>query len=228
LKEKLLLIAENISHAFSGSPPLFENLNLSLSPSESIAIIGVSGSGKSTLLHILSGTIEPNSGTVSHFQNNFWKQKKRDREAIRRKDIGVIFQFHYLFKGFTALENLQVASLLAGEEIDMDLLEKFGISHLTDHKVTQLSGGEQQRVSIARVLTKRPKMIFADELTGNLDRETASNVMNTLFQYIKKERAGMVLVTHDENLASKCDRVFKLSNGEFTEVESFQNTSTGA
>jgi putative ABC transport system ATP-binding protein len=213
-----MLVAKNLSHSFSGTPPLFSNLNLELKPSQTLAIIGVSGSGKSTLLHILSGTTEPNSGTVSHFGKEFWGRKQKERESLLRKDIGVIFQFHYLFKGFTTLENLEVASILSGEKIDMELLDKFGISNLLNHKITTLSGGEQQRVSIARVLTKKPKIIFADELTGNLDKNTAKSVMETLFEYVEKNSAGMVIVTHDEELANRCDRVFRLSDGNFLEI----------
>jgi putative ABC transport system ATP-binding protein len=211
----ILLESKNLSHSFDNQNPLFNNINISVKESEAVSIIGVSGSGKSTLLHILSGTIKPQNGSVFHFNKEFWKHKQKDRELIRRNDIGLIFQFHYLFKGFSVRENLEVASLLSGEKLDFSILENFGIAHLLEKKVTQLSGGEQQRVSIARVLTKKPKIIFADELTGNLDKQTANIVMTTLFDYIKTAKASLVLVTHDEDLASQCDRIFQLKDGNF-------------
>ncbi len=213
----MLLEAKEISHSFNY--PLFDSLNFYLNESESVAIIGVSGSGKSTLLNILAGVIEPNHGTVSHFGRDFKSLKESEREEIRRKDLGIIFQSHYLFRGFTGRENLEVASILSGEPIDMEMLKSFNIDSVIEQKVTQLSGGQQQRLSIARVLTKKPKIIFADEPTGNLDQESASHVMENLFNYVKSKKAGVVLVTHDEKLAGKCDRVFRLENGLFTLVE---------
>jgi putative ABC transport system ATP-binding protein len=212
----VLLEGKNISHSFKDQDKLFDNIDISIHKGESIAIIGVSGSGKSTLLHILSGTIKPEHGTIYHFGNEFWKLKQKNRELIRRNEIGIIFQFHYLFKGFSVFENLQVASILSGESIDQHLLESFGISHLLNQKVTQLSGGEQQRVSIARVLTKKPKIIFADELTGNLDKKTASLVMDTLFKYVEEYQSALVIVTHDEELAMRCNNVYQLKNGLFS------------
>lgn len=196
---QLLLEAKNLSHSFSY--PLFEGVNLDLNRGESIAIIGRSGSGKSTLLHILAGLLKPDNGTI-----------KQSHKSLRN-DIGIVFQAHYLFRGFSALENLQVASLLSEKEIDNKLLKSLKIDDLMSQKVTELSGGQQQRISVARVLTKEPKIIFADEPTGNLDSETANDVMNTLLSYIDKNSAGMVLVTHDIELAHRCNRVYQLENG---------------
>jgi len=208
-----MLIAQNISHSFNYQ--LFENINLQIKPAETISIIGVSGSGKSTLLNILAGIIKPENGTVSHFGKDFDSRDNSDKENFRRKDIGIIFQSHYLFKGFTAKENLEVASILSGQKLDFELLEKFGIASILEQKVTQLSGGQQQRVSIARVLTKKPKIIFADEPTGNLDKKSASEIMNIIFDYVKTEKAILVLVTHDEKLAFQCDKIFRLENNIF-------------
>jgi putative ABC transport system ATP-binding protein len=180
-------------------------VNLDLNEGESIAIIGRSGSGKSTLLHILSGLLKPNSGTVQQTHSSL------------RNDIGIVFQAHYLFRGFSALENLQVASLLSDREIDSELLQNLKIEDLMSQKVTELSGGQQQRISVGRVLTKEPKIIFADEPTGNLDSETARDVMDTLLNYIEKNSAGLLLVTHDVELAHRCNRVYRLENGELLE-----------
>lgn len=196
-----------------------KNISVDIPLNKITSIIGVSGSGKSTLLNILAGILQPKTGKVLHFHRDFESRSDLEKENFRRKDIGIIFQSHYLFKGFTTRENLEVASILSGQEIDLELLSSFGIDKLLNQKVTELSGGQQQRVSIARVLTKKPKIIFADEPTGNLDTKSASNVMDIIFQYLEDERAGMILVTHDEKLAFKCDKVFRLENEQFLEVE---------
>ncbi|WP_281952028.1 ABC transporter ATP-binding protein [Nitrosophilus kaiyonis] len=206
-----LLKAINISHSFDY--PLFNNVNLTLNENDSIAVVGVSGSGKSTLLHILSTLLKPNSGEVYLFGKEIYSIKPKEVLKIRREKIGIIFQSHYLFKGFSAYENIMVASLLAKEKIDEEIIKKFKIEKVINKKVTELSGGEQQRVSIARVLTKKPKIIFADEPTGNLDKKTANEVMDKVFEYIKEENAALFLVTHDLELAKRCNRVYRLENG---------------
>lgn len=205
-----LLEATHLSHRFDY--PLFDDISVRLEAGESIAIIGVSGSGKSTLLHILSTLLRPDAGEVRLFGRPIESLKNRDLVALRRDDLGMIFQSHYLFKGFSAYENLEVAALLAEEAIDPALLEQLGIDQVIGQKVTELSGGQQQRVSIARVLTKRPRIIFADEPTGNLDRATALEVTTIFDAYLKRENGGMVLVTHDEALAHRCDRVYRLES----------------
>jgi len=211
-----LLSATGISHSFDTE--LFSNVNFTLTPAESAAIVGRSGSGKSTLLHIFSTFIEPNIGKVLLFNTDIYSLKDRDIEALRRYDIGIIFQFHYLFKGMSAMENIEVATMLSGSHIEDALLEKLEIKELMDQKIGELSGGQQQRVSIARVLSKKPRIIFADEPTGNLDKETAELVMNVLFDYIKETGAGLVLVTHDESMASRCDTQYRLEDKALKEI----------
>jgi putative ABC transport system ATP-binding protein len=211
-----LLSATGISHSFDTE--LFSNVNFTLTPAESAAIVGRSGSGKSTLLHIFSTFIEPNVGKVSLFNTDIYSLKDRDIEALRRYDIGIIFQFHYLFKGMSAMENIEVATMLSGSHIEDALLEKLEIKELMDQKIGELSGGQQQRVSIARVLSKKPRIIFADEPTGNLDKETAELVMDVLFDYIKETGAGLVLVTHDESMASRCDTQYRLEDKALKEI----------
>ncbi len=215
--ETTLLEAKNLSHEFDYK--LFENINLTLEKKESIAIIGMSGSGKSTLLNILSSLLEPKSGEILFNNEEIYSVKKNRLLNIRRKDFGIIFQAHYLFRGFSANDNLQIATLLSGNSIDKDLLKKLNIDFVINQGVGELSGGQQQRLSIARVLTKKPKIIFADEPTGNLDKETANIVMNTLHEYIKNNDAGMILVTHENELAMKCDKVYKLENLELKELK---------
>ncbi|QOR61625.1 ABC transporter ATP-binding protein [Sulfurovum sp. ST-21] len=203
-----LLKAEQISHGFDTQ--LFENIDFSLASTQSAAIVGRSGSGKSTLLHIFSTFIKPNGGEVFLFGEEIYAQPEKAIEALRRYDIGIIFQFHYLFKGMSALENIEVATMLSGETIDEGLLRKLGIDEVMEHKIGDLSGGQQQRVSIARVLSKKPRIIFADEPTGNLDNETAVLVMDVLMDYIRSNDAALLLVTHDESMANRCDTVYRL------------------
>ncbi len=212
-----ILKATDIAHHFDY--PLFCDVNLSLDTSESLAIIGVSGSGKSTLLHILSSLLQPKEGEVELFGKKIYDLKSKELIALRRHDIGLIYQAHYLLKGFSAKENLEVASILASKEIDTELLERLGVAHVIDQKVTELSGGQQQRISIARVLTKKPRLIFADEPTGNLDTQTASDVMALFYDYIKETQSSMVLVTHDEQLAYECDHVYRLENQKLNKVK---------
>lgn len=212
-----LLSAKNLSHTFEYE--LFRDVNLDLEAKESIAIIGISGSGKSTLLHILSTLLVPNGGSISLFGSDVKSMNKKKLSDMKRDDIGLVFQSHYLFKGFSALENLEVASILSRQEIDAQLLNRLNIDGVINQKVTELSGGQQQRVSIARVLTKKPKILFVDEPTGNLDKITANEVMDIFFEYIEKNSAGMVLVTHDEQLAFKCHKVYRLENKELVKVK---------
>lgn len=203
-----LLRAEGISHSFDY--PLFENLNLELFERDCIAIQGSSGCGKSTLLHILSSLLKPKKGKVFVKEHDLYALSDNERLRIRRYFFGIIFQMHYLFKGFSALENIELASVLSEREIDENLLYKLGIDELLGQKIGKLSGGQQQRVSIARVLCKKPKIIFADEATGNLDFENAKNVIDILKSYVKENDAVLLFVTHDNTLASMCDKTYKI------------------
>ena len=207
---KILLNATDITHAFDY--PLFSSINFTLNEKESISIVGRSGLGKSTLLHIFSSFIKPNEGQVELLGKELYSLKEDAIEAIRRYELGIIFQAHYLFKGMKAIENLEIAALLANETIDDKLLERLEIKELMEQKIGELSGGQQQRISIARVLSKKPKIIFADEPTGNLDKETAKLVMDVLLEYIESHKAAMILVTHDEEMAKLCNKSFRLEN----------------
>jgi len=203
-----LLRCEEISHSFDY--PLFSNVSLSLNQKESIAVLGISGSGKSSLLHILSTLLVPNHGKVYIDGKNIYELNENKLLSLRRNDVGVIFQSHYLFNGFSAYENIELSSVLTGKKIDNELLSILNIDNVLNKKVTELSGGQQQRVSIARVLVKKPKLIFADEPTGNLDRKSAEDVIDTIFRYIYEQNSALFLVTHDEELAKKCDSVYRL------------------
>ena len=205
-----MIKAINLSHQFDY--PLFNNISLEVKSKEKVAILGVSGSGKSTLLHILSTFLKPNNGEVYLFDKNIYALKEKELIKIRRKEIGIIFQFHYLFNGFSAFDNLKVASILSQNEIDESLLKRLNIYNVIKQNIQTLSGGQQQRVSIARVLTKKPKIIFADEPTGNLDRKSAFEVMDILEEYCNENKACLVMVTHDEEIAKKCNTIYKLEN----------------
>jgi putative ABC transport system ATP-binding protein len=213
----LLLQAKNLSHEFDYK--LFNDINLSLHKKESIAIIGMSGSGKSTLLNILSSLLKPSHGNVVFKSKDIYSLKQNQLLKIRREDFGIIFQAHYLFRGFSAIENLEIATLLSGESVDVNLLKELNIDYVINQGVGELSGGQQQRLSIARVMTKKPRIIFADEPTGNLDKETANIVMNTLFNYVKNNDAGLILVTHEHELANRCDKVYKLEDLTLQELK---------
>lgn len=211
-----LLRGVNLTHAFEYT--LFENINITLHNRESIAILGVSGCGKSTMLHILSTLLKPNSGEVLYNEREIYSLSSDERLKIRRNDFGIIFQSHYLFKGFSAYENIELAAKLVNKKIDNEILDKLQISQILRQKIGELSGGQQQRVSIARVLHKNPNIIFADEPTGNLDKDTANDVFDVLFDYINKKDGGLILVTHDENLAQKCSSVYRLVDKKLIKI----------
>jgi len=217
LNNQPILQAKTISHQFDY--PLFNAINLDLFPQESIAIMGASGTGKSTLLNLLCSLLKPNSGDVFFDNKTIYSLKKRELLNIRRDDFGIIFQAHYLFRGFSAYENLQVSSLLSKNAINSALLKELNIDFVMNQSVGELSGGQQQRLSIARVLTKKPKVIFADEPTGNLDKKTAQDVINALFSYIKQNNAGMIIVTHENDIAMQCDKVYELIDLELRVIK---------
>jgi putative ABC transport system ATP-binding protein len=205
-----MLKAINLKHSFDY--PLFSNVNLEVKPKEKIAIIGSSGSGKSTLLHILSSFLRPNEGKVYIDNKEIYKLKEKELIEFRKNKIGIIFQFHYLFNTFSALENIKAAAILCNREVNFKLLERLKIKDVINQNIQTLSGGQQQRVSIARILTKKPKIIFADEPTGNLDNENANEVIEILKEYADENNASIITVTHDMEIAKKFDKIYELKN----------------
>lgn len=210
-----MLKALNLSHKFDYL--LFNDINLDIKPATTTAIMGVSGSGKSTILHILSTLLSPTDGEVIYNNKSLYKLNSDELLKIRRYDFGIIFQAHYLFKGFNGFENIELATILSGQKINLNLLKALKIDNVINQKIGELSGGQQQRVSIARVLAKNPKIIFADEPTGNLDQTTAKEVMSVIFDYVKTNNAALVLVTHDKDIAQLCDIKYQLSNQHLTQ-----------
>jgi putative ABC transport system ATP-binding protein len=205
-----MLKAINLEHSFDYL--LFSDVNLEVKPKEKIAIIGSSGSGKSTLLHILSSFLKPNKGQVFIENKEIYKLKEKELIEFRKNKIGIIFQFHYLFNTFTALENIKAAAILSNKEIDFKLLDRLKIRDVINQNIQTLSGGQQQRVSIARVLVKKPKIIFADEPTGNLDSDNANEVIEILKEYADKNSASIITVTHDMEIAKKFDKIYELKD----------------
>ena len=203
-----LLKALSLSHSFDY--PLFQDLSFSLHARKSLAIVGASGCGKSTLLHILSSLLPPKSGQVFYKNQDLYAQSPIEQGLIRRHDFGIIFQQHFLFKGFSARENIELASVLSGKALDPAILKRLDIENILDQKIGTLSGGQQQRISIARVLSKKPRIIFADEPTGNLDPHNAQNIIELLQEHAKEHEAALVLVTHDGELAALCDECIRL------------------
>jgi putative ABC transport system ATP-binding protein len=212
-----LLAAEAVSHAFDYE--LFSDISLHVNSKETIAITGVSGSGKSTFLHILTTLLKPKSGIVRVLGKETFRLNEKELLTLRSCEIGIVFQAHYLFRGFTGVENIEVAAMLSEQDIDTKLLEKLHISDVIAKRVTDLSGGQQQRVSIARVLTKKPRIIFADEPTGNLDTQTAKEVMDIFEEYVTANDAALVIVTHDEGIAARCDKIFHLEDKQLFQIE---------
>lgn len=212
-----LLRAYNLSHSFETT--LYTDINLQVGEGESIAILGVSGSGKSTILNNLSTLLKPKVGRVGLLdKDDIYALSPKEQLLLRRLHIGIAFQAHYLFRGFSGVENLKVASILSNKSIDNALLESFGIDKVIHQQIGELSGGQQQRLSIARVLTKKPKIIFADEPTGNLDKQTATQVMEILFSYIREHKAALILATHDKDIAYACNRIYNLYDKTLCEV----------
>ena len=210
-----LLEAKNLSHNFDYE--LFKNINLKLEKKEKIAIIGTSGSGKSTLLNILSSLLKPTSGNVVFQNEDLYSLKQNELLKIRRDDFGIIFQAHYLFRGFSAMENLNIATLLSHTDIDLQLLKDLAITHVLNQGVGELSGGQQQRLSIARILMKKPKIIFADEPTGNLDEQNEKNIIS-IFMKIKQEKnCTIIMVTHNMKVAKQADVMLTIDNYKIKE-----------
>jgi len=207
----LILEATNITHSFDYQ--LFNNISISMSEKDIFSIVGSSGCGKSTLLNILSSFQKPDKGEVKLFNKNIYNIKEDELLKIIREKIGIIFQSHYLFKGFTALENLKISNMLANTEVDYELLEKLKIDNILHQQIGELSGGQQQRLSIARVLMKKPKIIFADEPTGNLDSSHGNEVMEMLLD-LNEAGATIIMVTHSPTYADYGTRVMNLFDGQ--------------
>ncbi|MBG77831.1 MAG: ABC transporter [Alphaproteobacteria bacterium] len=198
---------------------VFKDLSLQVAEGEIVALVGQSGSGKSTLLQLAGLLDTPTSGSVWIDNQPVSTLPEKKRTAMRSHDIGFIYQFHHLLPEFTALENVAMPAIIAGVkykracEKAAQYLQDLGLGHRLTHRPAQLSGGEQQRVAIARALINDPKLILADEPTGNLDPETSDIVFNLLMEQVRIRRIGALIATHNHDLADEMDRVLVLENG---------------
>jgi lipoprotein-releasing system ATP-binding protein len=196
---------------------VLKGINLKIYREEIVAVVGKSGAGKSTLLHILGTLDKPDTGKVIFDKEEIFLKKEKQVAEFRSKMIGFIFQFHHLLPEFTALENVMIPSMISGnsdKEKAEKILGEVGLSGRINHKPSELSGGEAQRVAIARALVNSPKLILADEPTGNLDSENADSVIDLIFSLRNKFRQTFVIVTHNEEFANKCDRIINLHDGK--------------
>ena len=197
---------------------VLKNLNLSVDATERVAIVGPSGSGKTTLLLILTGLESPSSGSVKIADQSLDSMTADQRADLRRQHIGIVFQSFHLIPTLTACENvalpLEIGGLRDSRNKALAILDRVDLSHRSDHYPAQLSGGEQQRVAIARALVHEPKLIVADEPTGNLDEDTGDRIMRLLFDLNRDNGTTLLLVTHDHKLAARCDRTLQLENGQ--------------
>jgi len=196
---------------------IFENLEFHLNDGQRVAIMGKSGSGKSTLLSLISGIIKPNSGDIILNDTSYQSLNERELNNFRATNIGFVFQNFHLVSYLNALENVmlpaKVCNIANPKERATELLKSVGLSHRLDHLPSELSGGEKQRVAIARALIHNPKIILADEPSGNLDDETGNAVMDKLFDLIKTNNTTLILVTPSTEVASRCEEIYELHSG---------------
>lgn len=223
MNDAIVLSLDKVSKSFSSGDRTLEVLkesSLEASQGESIAIVGPSGSGKTTLLGICAGLDAPTQGEVSLNGEPLSALTEDQRSDIRNRFVGFVFQNFQLLPTLTALENVMVPLELRGENAvepaAIEMLEKVGLGERVDHYPVQLSGGEQQRVALARAFINQPKILFADEPTGNLDADTSNSIVDLLFQLNRDTGTTLILVTHDRELAKKTDRVLRIEQGRVT------------
>ena len=200
----------NLSHYYNKDLAL-KDINLEIKKAQFVSIIGESGSGKSTLLSVLSTLLKPSSGEIVYEDTNYKNIKNIDN--FRRENIGFIFQFHYLINYLSVKENINLANEKASKEEIFELLRLLGIENLIDKYPNEISGGQRQRVAIARAMINNPKVIFADEPTGNLDSKNSLNVFE-LFSTLAKKGTTVIVATHDKNLALKTDITYEVKDGK--------------
>lgn len=204
-------------NSHNGPLTILSAIGFNISSAESVAIIGASGSGKSTLLSLLAGLDVASSGSIEILGQSMSELNEDGRAALRHQAIGFVFQSFQLLPNLNALENVMLPLELSGDKkaktLASDLLDRVGLSQRLTHLPSQLSGGEQQRVALARAFVTRPKILFADEPTGNLDSSTGDNIIKLLFELNKENQTTLILVTHDQRLAQRCERIIELKAG---------------
>ena len=197
---------------------VLKGISFAIDTSEVVSIVGPSGSGKTSIIMLASGLENATKGSIKLNGEEIVGLKEKELSEVRRKNIGIVFQSFYLIPNLTAVENV-LLSLEANQQYSLEkdaeeLLGEFGLSHRMHHLPSELSGGEQQRVAIARALINKPKIILADEPTGNLDSVNSESMIDLLFDYTKKSHTSLVMVTHDNSIAQRCDRIIEIRDGQ--------------
>ena len=216
-----LLKVQNVYLSYtsgSNQVKVLQGINLDVNSTESISVMGESGSGKTSLIMLISGLERVSSGSIIFQDRDITKLSEDELAELRRKHIGIVFQSYYLIPNYSALENvcltLEINKEKNIETKAKEILDRFGLKERFNNLPSQLSGGEQQRVAIARSLVVKPSLILADEPTGNLDSENSKMISDMLINYVREENSSLVLVTHDDNLASRAQRKIKIKDGK--------------
>jgi len=197
---------------------VIKGVNLKINSGENVAVVGKSGSGKTSLIMLIAGLENATSGKIIFEDQDISTYSEDELADLRKRKIGIVFQSFYLIPNYTALENvslvLEINKIENAQKKSAELLEQFGLKDRLNHFPSQLSGGEQQRVAIARSIILSPKLILADEPSGNLDSENSKLIINLLFKYSKQNNSSLILVTHDQSIAKECDKIIEIKDGK--------------